>query len=332
MTAGANEPMTARVVRVHELGGPDVMQFETVELPAPPEGFARIKHTAVALNYIDTYHRTGLYPLPLPTGLGVEGAGVVESVGAGVSNLKEGDRVAYVFAPGCYAEAALIPASRLVKLPDSMPDEIAAASFLKGLTAEYLLRRTYPVKAGDTILVHAAAGGVGLILCQWASHLGATVIGTVGSEDKAKLAKAHGASHTILYREEDFLPRVMELTGGMGVPVVYDSVGKDTVPSSVKCLQPRGMLVSFGNASGLPDPVGFDAIAAQGSIFVTRPSLFNYIAADEELAAASAAWFDVVASGAVKIDVHQRYKFDDVVKAHQDMEARVTTGSSILVI
>lgn len=326
-----NETMTARVIRVHDTGGPEVMQFETVDLPAPPEGFARVKNTAIALNYIDTYHRTGLYPLPLPTGLGVEGAGVVESVGSGVTHLKEGDRVAYVFAPGCYAEAALIPASRLVKLPDNISDELAGASFLKGLTAEYLLRRTYQVKAGDTILVHAAAGGVGLILCQWAKHLGATVIGTVGSEDKARLAKAHGADHTILYRQEDFVARVKELTGGLGVPVVYDSVGKDTVPGSVQCLQPRGMLVSFGNASGLPDPVGFEAIAAQGSIFVTRPSLFNYIAFDEELADAAAALFDVMASGAVKVDVRQRYKFDDVVKAHQDLEARVTTGSSILI-
>ncbi len=330
--AAQNEIMTARVVRVHELGGPEVMQFETVELAAPPEGFARIKHTAIGLNYIDTYHRTGLYPLPLPTGLGVEGAGIVESVGPGVSNLKEGDRVAYVFAPGCYAEAALIPASRLVKLPDAISDELAAASFLKGLTAEYLLRRTYQVKQGDTILVHAAAGGVGLILCQWASHLGATVIGTVGSEEKAALAKQHGATHTILYREENFVARVKELTGGLGMPVVYDSVGKDTVPGSVQCLQPRGMLVSFGNASGLPDPVGFDAIAAQGSIFVTRPSLFNYIASDQELEDASTVWFDAVASGAVKIDVRQRYAFDDVIKAHQDLEARVTTGSSILVV
>lgn len=325
------DTLQARAVRVYEHGGPEVMQIETIDLPAPPQGFARIKHTAIALNYIDTYHRTGLYPLQLPTGLGVEGVGIIESVGDDVTNVKVGDRVAYVFAPGCYADAALIPASRLVKLPDTISDEVAAAGFLKGLTAEYLLRRTYQVKKGDTILVHAAAGGVGLILCQWAKHIGATIIGTVGSEEKAALAKAHGADHTILYREEDFLARVMEITGGMGVPVVYDSVGKDTVPNSVKCLQPRGMLASFGNASGLPDPVGFDDIAAQGSIFVTRPSLFNYIAADQELADAAAAWFDILASGAVKVDVRQRYKFDDVVKAHQDLEARVTTGSSILI-
>lgn len=326
----SNASLTARVVRIHETGGPEVMQFEDVTLPAPDEGFARIKHTAIALNYIDTYHRSGLYPLPLPIGLGVEAVGIVESVGKGVGTVKEGDRVAYVFAPGCYAEAALIPASRLVKLPDTISDENVAAGFLKGLTAEYLLRRTYKVKAGDTILVHAAAGGVGLILCQWAKHLGATVIGTVGSEEKAALAKAHGADHTILYREEDFQARVMEITGGMGVPVVYDSVGKDTVPQSVKCLQPRGMLASFGNASGLPDPVSFEDIAAQGSIFITRPSLFNYIAADQELTDAAKAWFDILGSGAVKVEVRQRYQFSDVIKAHQDLEARATTGSSIL--
>lgn len=320
-----------RRVRITETGGPGVLEIERVDLPEPGPGEVRVRHTAIGLNYIDTYHRTGLYPLPLPTGLGVEAAGQVAAVGEGVTTLKEGDRVVYFFVPGSYADEVNMPADRLVVLPDTIADDAAAAGFLKGLTAEYLLRRTYPVRAGETILVHAAAGGVGLILCQWAKRLGCTVIGTAGSDDKAELAKAHGADHVILYRDEDFVARIRELTGGAGVPVVYDSVGRDTVPGSMQCLSPRGMLVSYGNASGLPDPVGFEEMGARGSLFVTRPSLFNYVTTRAELDLASAALFDQWGAGHIRVEVRQSYPLDEVRRAHEEMEARKTVGSSVLI-
>jgi len=320
-----------RRVHITETGGPEVLKIERADLPDPGPGEARVRHTAIGLNYIDTYHRTGLYPLPLPTGLGVEAAGEVVAIGEGVNQIKPGDRVVYFFVPGAYADEVNIPAERLVILPDTIEEDEAAAGFLKGMTAEYLLRRTYPVKSGETILVHAAAGGVGLILCQWAKRLGCTVIGTAGSEEKAELAKAHGADHVILYRSEDFVARTRELTGGEGVPVVYDSVGKDTVPGSAQCLQPRGMLVSYGNASGMPAPIGFEELGARGSLFVTRPSLFNYVATRSELDMASEALFEQWGAGHIKVEVRQTYPLDEVRRAHEEMEARSTLGSSVLV-
>ncbi|MGB0919821.1 MAG: quinone oxidoreductase family protein [Alphaproteobacteria bacterium] len=311
-------------------GGPDVLTRVEEELSPPPPGFAQVKLDAIGLNYIDTYHRTGLYPLPLPTTLGVEGAGIVTAVGDGVENVKIGQRVAYAGPPATYASEAHLVAALLVPLPDDVSSDLAAASWLKGMTARYLLKATYPVKAGDTILIHAAAGGVGLIVCQWAKALGCTVIGTAGSPEKAELARAHGCDHPILYNEVDFVEAVMDLTQGQGVPVVYDSVGKATVPKSVMCLKPRGMLVSFGNASGLPDPIGFDVLGARGSLFVTRPSLFNYIATPDELSETANDFLDVLQNGTVKVEVRQSYGLDDVVQAHKDIEARKTTGSTIL--
>jgi len=321
---------TTHAVRVHQHGGPEVLRFEEVELPPVGPGQVLIRQTAVGLNYIDTYHRGGLYPVPLPATLGSEAAGVVEAVGADVRGLAEGDRVAYVKGPGAYCERRVVDAALVLKLPAAISEEQAAAMMLKGMTVEYLLRRTYPVRAGETILWHAAAGGVGLIACQWASHLGATVIGTVGSEDKAELARAHGCAHTILYREEDFAARVRELTGGAGVPVVYDSVGKDTFAASLDCLRPRGMMVSFGNASGAVPPVAPGLLAQKGSLYLTRPSLFHYTATREELEACAGALFDVVGSGAVAVDVHHRYPLSQAEQAHRDLEARATTGSVVL--
>lgn len=319
-------------IRFHRTGGPEVLQWEDVPVGEPGPGEARLRHHAVGLNFIDVYHRSGLYPVPLPSGLGTEAAGVVEAVGADVTGLAPGDRVAYATGPlGAYAEARLMPADRLVKLPPAIGFEQAAAMMLQGLTAQYLLRRTYPVKPGDTVLIHAAAGGVGLIACQWAKALGATVIGTVGSDAKAAVARAHGCDHTIVYTREDFPARVRELTGGQGVAVVYDSIGRDTFRGSLDCLRPLGMMVSFGNSSG-PVPAFEPALLAQkGSLFFTRPSLFTYTARRADLTAMAAELFEVVLSGQVNIAVNQTYPLREAARAHADLEARRTTGSTVLI-
>jgi NADPH:quinone reductase len=320
-------------IRFHKPGGPEVLLWEEVSVGKPGPGEARIRHTAVGLNFVDIYNRSGLYPAPLPSGLGSEAAGVVEEVGAGVTDLKPGDRVAYGSSPlGAYSEARLIPADRLLKLPDSIDDKTAAAMMLKGLTVQYLIRQTYRVKSGDTILLHAAAGGVGLILSQWAKHLGATVIGTVGSEEKAKLAKEHGCAYTINYTKEDFAKRVEEITGGKKVPVVYDSVGKDTFLKSLDCLAPHGFAVLFGQSSGAVEPLNLGLLAQKGSLFVTRPTLNTYGAKRENLVAMGKELFDVVQSGAVKIEVRQTYPLKDAAKAHADLAARKTTGSTVLLV
>lgn len=319
------------VYRMYEPGPPEVMRWEEMDLGEPGPGMVYIRHTAIGLNYIDTYHRSGLYPLPLPSRLGVEAAGVVESVGEGVSGLRSGDRVAYAGGLGAYAEASIMPASRLVKLPDAVSEELAAASLLKGLTAAYLLTRTFPVTAEHDILVHAAAGGVGLILCQWAHHIGATVIGTVGSEEKAVLARDNGADHTILYRQEDVAKRVRELTGGRGVHVSYDSVGKDTFRASLDSLAPLGMFVSYGNASGNAPDVPPHELQNRGSLFFTRPSLAHYTANPADLKALADRFFAVLADGTVTIHINQRYPLSELVQAHRDLEARTTTGSTVIV-
>lgn len=320
-------------MRIHEAGGPEKLIWEAVDVPAPGPGEAQIEHKAVGLNYIDVYHRSGLYPLPpLPTAIGLEASGVVRVVGAGVTDLKAGDRVAYASPPlGAYAEARNMPAEKLVRLPDSIDDVTAAGMMLQGMTVEYLLQRTFKVVAGQTILIHAAAGGVGLMMCQWAKHLGATVIGTVGSEEKAVLAKANGCDHIILYRQENFADKVMEITNGAGVPVIYDGVGADTVERGFDCLSPRGLMVTFGNASG-PVPEVPVAWLAKGSHYVTRPSLMAYTAKRDELVASANALFDVVASGAVKIDVRQTYPLSEAAQAHRDLEARKTTGTTVFTI
>ena len=319
-------------IRIHQPGGPEALVWEEVEVGAPGPGEVRLAQTAVGLNYIDVYHRSGLYPVPaLPTAIGMEAAATVEAVGDGVTELAPGDRVAYASGPvGAYAEARIMPAGRVVKLPEAISDHQAAAMMLQGMTVRYLIRRTYRVAAGETVLFHAAAGGVGLIACQWLKHLGATVIGTVGSEDKAVLARAHGCDHTINYRSEAFSERVRELTDGAGVPVVYDSVGKDTFEGSLDCLAPMGMMVSFGNASG-PVPA-FDPgiLSAKGSLFLTRPSLIHYTAKREDLVASAEDLFEVVGSGAVKIEVNQTYPLAETAQAHRDLEARKTTGSTIM--
>lgn len=321
-----------KAIRIHETGGPEVMRWEEVTIGDPGPGEIRVRHNAVGLNYIDVYHRTGLYPLPsLPSGLGLEAAGMVEAIGEGVTEVAIGERVAYASPPlGAYAEARLLPADRVVSLPDAIDDRTAAAMMLQGMTAQYLLRRTYRVQPGDTILVHAAAGGVGLIACQWARHLGATVIGTVGNDEKAELARAHGCHHTIVYTRENFVERVREITSGQGVAVVYDAVGKDTFMGSLDCLQPLGMMVSFGNASG-PVPAFEPAIlSTKGSLFLTRPTLMHYTAKREDLLASAAELFEVVTSGAVKIEVRQTYPLAEAAQAHRDLEARKTTGSTVL--
>jgi NADPH:quinone reductase len=325
-------PMT-HAIRFHKTGGPEVLVWEEVNVGKPGAGEARIRHTAVGLNFVDIYNRSGVYPLQLPSGLGGEGAGVVEEVGPGVTDLKPGDRVAYGAAPlGSYAEVRLIPAERLLKLPNGIDDRTAAAMMLKGLTVQYLIRQTYRVKPGDTILLHAAAGGVGLILSQWAKHLGATVIGTVGSDEKAALAKAHGCAHTIVYSREDFVKRVDEITGGKKVPVVYDSVGKDTFLKSLDCLAPLGVVALFGQSSGGVEPLNLGLLAQKGSLFVTRPTLNTYAAKTENLRAMAKELFEVVASGAVKINVNQTYPLKDAAKAHADLAARKTTGSTIFLV
>jgi NADPH2:quinone reductase len=322
-----------KAIRFHQTGGPEVLTWDDVEVGKPGPGQARVRHTAVGLNYVDTYIRSGLYPSQLPSGLGTEGAGVVEEVGPGVTEVKAGDRVAYAGGPlGAYAEARVMPADRLVRLPSSVTDQQAAAMMLKGLTAQYLLRRTYRVKSGDTILFHAAAGGVGLIACQWAKHLGATVIGTVGSDEKAKLAKAHGCDHPIVYTREDFVARVNEITGGKKVPVVYDSVGKDTFMKSLDCLMPLGLLASFGQASGSVGPFDAGILAGKGSLFLTRPTLNTYAAKREDLVAMADDLFSVVGSGAVKIEINQTYPLKDAAQAHRDLQGRKTTGSTVLTV
>lgn len=319
-------------IRIHQTGGPEVLSWESVDLPAPGAGEATVRHAAVGLNFIDTYHRTGLYPLPMPSGIGLEGAGVVEAIGPGVTEVQVGDRVAYAGGPiGAYAEARNIPAHRLLKLPDAISFDTAAAMMLQGLTAAYLLRKTYRVQPGDAVLIHAAAGGVGLIACQWAKALGATVIGTVGSAAKGELAKAHGCDHVINYSTENFVSRVREITGGEGVPVVYDGVGKDTFMGSLDSLRPLGMLVTYGNASGPVPPLDLLLLSQKGSLFVTRPTIVSYTAKRADLEALGAELFDVVASGKVKIEVHQRYALKDAAQAHRDLEARKTTGSTILI-
>ncbi|MBS3935775.1 MAG: quinone oxidoreductase [Sulfuritalea sp.] len=318
-------------IRIHETGGPEVLRWEEVGVGETAPNEAMVRHAAVGLNFIDIYHRSGLYPLPLPSGLGLEGAGVVEAVGSAVTDIKPGDRVAYAGGPpGAYAEVRNLPADRLVKLPDSIDFKTAAAMMLQGMTAQYLLRRTFRVQANDTILIQAAAGGVGLIVCQWAKALGATVIGTVSSDAKAALAKAHGCDHPIIYTREDFVARVKEITHGAGVPVAYDSIGKDTFTGSLDCLRPLGMMVTFGNASGPVPPVDTLELSKRGSLFLTRPTLFTYIAGRADLLAAAQELFDVVASGKVRIEVNQTYALKDAAQAHIDLAARRTTGSSVL--
>ena len=320
-----------QAIRVTTHGGPDALQLENVSEPKPGPGEVAIRHRAIGLNFIDVYHRTGLYPLPLPTGLGMEASGVVEAVGAEVTELSVGDRVVYFGGPpDGYSEARAIAADRVVRLPDSIDFSTAAAMFLKGMTAEMLVRRVFPVQAGQTVLLHAAAGGVGLLTCQWLKHLGATVIGTVGTDEKAELARAHGCDHPIVYTRESFKERVREITEGRGVPVVYDSVGKQTFMDSMDCLSPRGMLVGFGNASGKPDPLDIGLLATKGSLYVTRATLMTYAAERADLVAGAEALFEVVASGAVKVEVRQRWPLAAAADAHRALEARKTTGASIL--
>ena len=321
-----------KAIRVHRTGGPDAMQWEDVEVGAPGPGEIRIRHEAVGLNYIDVYFRTGLYPAPsLPFSPGMEGAGVVEAVGEGVGSVAVGDRVAYAAPPvGSYAEERLMPAGKVVKVPAGIDSQQAAAMMLQGMTVEYLLRRTYPVRSGETILFHAAAGGVGLIACQWAKALGATVIGTVGSDEKAALARAHGCDHPIVYSRESFTERVRDLTGGAGVPVVYDAVGRDTFEGSLDCLAPRGTLVSFGQSSGKIDPFDVGVLSAKGSLYLTRPTLMTYTASRADLEASAEALFDVVGRGAVRIAVNQTFPLAEAAAAHRALESRQTTGSTIL--
>jgi NADPH2:quinone reductase len=319
-----------KAVRFHKQGGPEVLQYEEVPVGDPGPGQARIRHTAIGVNFVDTYQRSGLYPQQLPMVAGNEGAGVVEAVGSGVSELKAGDRIAYTGLPGSYCDVRVVPADRLVKLPQGVTEEQAASMMLKGLTVHYLIHSTYPVKKGETVLWHAAAGGVGLIACQWLKSMGVTVIGTAGSDEKASLAKAHGAEHVINYSRENFVERVQSITGGKKVPVVYDSVGKTTWEGSLECLAPRGMMVSFGNASGPVAPVNLGILSAKGSLYVTRPTLGTYIATRADLVARSNDLFEVVKSGKVKIETTKRYKLADAQQAHRDLESRKTTGSIIL--
>jgi NADPH2:quinone reductase len=319
-------------IRIHQAGGPDVLQWEEVDVGEPGSGEVRLRQEAAGLNYIDVYHRTGLYPQQLPFTPGVEGAGVVEAVGADVSDLKVGDRVAYAGPIGGYAEERLIAADRLVRLPDAIATEQAAAAMLQGMTVWMLLRQVHRVQHGETILIHAAAGGVGLIACQWAKALGATVIGTVGSDEKAELARAHGCDHPIVYTREDFVAEVQRITGGAKLPVVYDSIGKDTFMRSIDCLAPRGLMVSYGNASGPVDPIEPGLLAQKGSLFLTRPTLFTYTASRADLDAAAGELFDMMASGKVKVEVKQRYALKNAADAHRDLEARKTTGSTVLTV
>jgi NADPH2:quinone reductase len=321
-----------KAIRILQAGGPEVMNLVDVEVGEPGPGEARVRHVACGLNYIDVYFRTGLYPQALPAGLGMEASGVVEAVGAGVSHVQVGDRVAYAGRPpGAYAEARVMPAAILVKLPDAIDFDSAAGMMLQGLTVQYLFRRTFPLRGGETILFHAAAGGVGLIACQWARALGVTMIGTVGSDEKGVLAKANGCAHVINYNKQDFVQQVKEITGGKGVPVVYDSIGKDTFTGSLDCLAPLGMMVSYGSASGPVAPFGLNELASRGSLFITRPTLFTYTAKREDLDAMASELFGMVESGRIKIDINQRYALKDAAQAHRDLEARKTSGSTILI-
>jgi NADPH2:quinone reductase len=319
-------------IRFHQTGGPEVLQWEEVELREPGPGEVRVRNTAIGLNYIDTYHRSGLYKLQLPSGLGNEAAGVVEAVGPGVDFLREGDRVASATGPlGAYSEVRIVPAQHLVKIPDGISDRQAASMMLQGLTVQYLFRQTYKLEAGDTILFHAAAGGVGLIACQWAKALGVTMIGTVSSDEKAALAKANGCAHTIIYTREDFVQRVKELTGGRGVPVVYDSVGKDTFPASLDCLQPRGLFVSFGNSSGAVQAFDIITLSQKGSLYCTRPTLATYATPRSNLVKMASELFDMVLSGKIKVEPKQTYALKDAAQAHRDLASRKTVGSTILI-
>jgi NADPH2:quinone reductase len=318
-------------IRIHAVGGPEVLSWEEVAVGDPGPGEARVRHTAIGVNYLDTYHRSGLYKLPLPSGLGNEAAGVVEAVGTGVDWVKPGDRVAYGTGPlGAYSERRVMPADRLVKIPDGVSDRVAATLMLKGLTVQYLFRQTYPLKAGDTILFHAAAGGVGLIACQWARALGVTMIGTVGSDEKAALARANGCAHTIVYTRENFVDRVKELTGGAGVPVVYDSVGKDTFPASLDCLSPRGMFVSFGNSSGAVPPFDILLLSQKGSLYATRPTLFTHAAKREAMTAMADEVFGLVRAGKIVSEPRQTFALKDAAGAHIALAARGTVGATVL--
>ena len=324
--------MQVKAIQFDKPGAASVMKFRDVTLGKPRKGQALVRHTAIGLNYLDTYHRSGLYPLPLPSGVGSEGAGIVEAVGAGVTHVKPGDRVAYAGGPpGSYSEARIMDAAPLVKVPNGIKDEQAAAMMLKGMTTEYLVRRTFPVKKGQTVLFHAAAGGVGLIAGQWLKAIGAIAIGTAGGPAKVKLAKAHGFKHVIDYTKKDFVKEVMRLTKGAGVPVVYDSVGKSTWDGSLDCLAPRGMMVSFGNASGAVDSFAPAILAGKGSLFLTRPSLVHYTSNRKDLEGSARALFNMVKSRKVKIKVNQTYALKDAVKAHRDLQGRKTTGSTVLI-
>jgi len=322
----------SRAICIEENGGPEVLRWVEIAVGQLGQGEVLVRQTAVGLNFIDVYHRTGLYPVSgFPSGIGVEGAGIVEAVAPDVTEFAPGDRVAYAGGPlGAYAETRLMPADRLVRLPEEIQDTEAAGMMLKGMTAQYLLRRSHRVQAGETILIHAAAGGVGLIACQWAKHLGATVIGTVGNSEKADLARAHGCTHTILYTRENFTERVREITGGKGVPVVYDSVGQATFEGSLDCLAPLGLMVSYGNASGAVPPFNLAMLAQKGSLFITRPTLFSYTATREDLLQSASELFDVVRKGAVKVEVRQTYPLAEAAQAQRDLEARKTTGSTVL--
>jgi NADPH2:quinone reductase len=321
----------AHAIRLHKTGGPEVLVYEEITVGDPGPGEARLRQTAIGVNYIDTYHRSGLYSLQLPTSIGQEGAGVVEAVGPGVTWLRKGDRVAYCGGPvGAYASERVMPADRLVKIPEGIDDTTAATLMLKGLTVQYLFRQTFPLRGGETILFHAAAGGVGLIACQWARAIGVTMIGTVGSDDKARLATANGCTHTIVYTREDFVARTKELTGGKGVPVVYDSIGKDTFPKSLDCLSPRGLFVSFGSASGPIEPFNIMLLAQKGSLYVTRPTLFTYAATREALTAMADEVFKLVLAGKIKSEARQQYPLREAAAAHRALESRVTTGATVL--
>lgn len=321
----------SKAIRIEQTGGPEVMQWVDVQVGEPGPGEVRVRHEAVGLNYIDVYFRTGLYKQPLPGGLGMEGAGVVEAVGEGVRHVAVGDRVAYAGRPtGAYAQVRVMPADIVVRLPDAIPFDTAAAMMLQGLTAQYLIRDSYKVQPGDTVLLHAAAGGVGLIACQWLKALGVTVIGTVGSDEKAELARANGCAHTIIYTRESFVERVREITNGKGVPAVYDSIGADTFRGSLDCLAPRGTMVSFGNASGPVPPFDLSVLGNKGSLRLTRPTLMTYVVHRELLEPMVADLFDAVTTGKVKVDIRQRYALSEVAQAHRDLEARKTTGSTIL--
>ena len=316
-------------IRIHKTGGPEVLKYEEVPIVAPKKGEIRIQQTAIGLNYIDTYHRTGLYPMDLPTSIGMEAAGVVEAVGRGVKGLKEGDRVAYCSLPGAYTDMRVVPADRVIKLPRDISDQQAAAMMLKGMTAEYLIRRTYRCKKGETVVFHAAAGGVGLIACQWLKQLGVNVIGTVGSKEKAALAKRHGCRHPVLYKRENLVKKVQTITKGAGVPVVHDSVGASTFEQSLDCLAPLGVFVSFGNASGPVPPFNPGILAQKGSLYFTRPTLMTYTAKREDLEKSARALFGAVRKG-LKIRIDQTFKLKDAAKAHRALEGRKTTGSTIL--